>query len=343
MVRWTRGGMEDRWHGFTRPGAYEWWGFEAYDADRDIAFALRISAGDPMDPTYARLVARPEVTDDGRPDRHVRTRVVVYRHGQRLLARTARPDGADFAASTTSGAVHAGDVRVQVEERPAGRTSVVEVGSGTRLAFCGPAGRAAGTGDLDGSVWDLAPLDLRVTGTLEVPRRGGGIETLEFSGRGVHDHGAGPGTPRPGVRSWAWGWAHAWEFAMAWRQVVLDSGDVHSLLVVDRDGEPFIGEEVRSRRFRPSVSLLGVPHRRRRRLDAASGARLAVERSRTLASSPIGMRFVTNVRLSVDDAGGDIRLVDGMGLSSVARPARARKAPWHWLTRARDVWTAHRI
>ena len=127
---------------------------------------------------------------------------------------------------------------------------------------------------------------------------------------------------------------------MAWRQVVFEGGEVDTVLVVDRDGREFIGEPVRSRRFRPRFSLLGVPHRRRWRLDAASGVGLAVERSSTLASSPVGMRFLTNIRLSVRDENGKIRLVDGLGLSSIVRPFRARRTPWNWLTLAREHWTS---
>ena len=349
MFRWTRGGVEDRWHGLTHPGAYEWWGFEALDTERQLAFSLRISAGDPIDPSYARILSRRSDGDPtggdatvARPDRHVLVRVVVYRQRRRVLARTFRPEPGLFAASATSGAVRAGDVTVQVEEKPSNRAYHLAIEPGTRLTFQGPPGQAAGTEPLAGPVWDLAPLDLRVSGTIAIPGRAGeGPRHMEFSGRGVHDHGAGPASPVPGVRSWAWGWAHAWEFAVAWRQVVLESGEIDSVLIVDREGRPFIGEAVRSRRFRPRYSILGVRHSRQWRLDA-SRAGLAIERSSTLASSPLGMRFLTNIRLSVHDADGQMRLVDGFGLSSVARPVRARQAPWRWLTLARDRWTSQR-
>lgn len=342
MLCWTRGGIEDRWHGLTGAGAYEWWGFEARDTERELAFSLRISVGDPMDPSYVRAVSRAGDAAQVRPADHVSVRVVLYHKNRRILARTLRPDPTLFKASVTSGAVRAGDVRVQVEENPTGRTYRLDIEAGTHLTFTGPPGLPASTAPLTASVWDLAPLDLKVVGSIAVPAPSGGdVRQVEFSGRGVHDHGAGPMSPVPGVRSWAWGWAHAWEFAVAWRQVELDDGTVESVLIVDRDGQPFIGEAVRSRRFRPRYSLLGVRYNREWRLDAC-GAALAVGHFSTLASSPIGMRFLTNIRLWVQGGDGTMRLVDGFGLSSIARPVRARQVPWRWLASARDLWMAKR-
>jgi hypothetical protein len=339
MFLWTRGGVEDRWHAPTTPGAYEWWGFEALDTGSELAFSLRISAGDPMDPEYARVLARDRAA--ARPDRNVLVRAVLYRKGRRVLARSFRAGAEEFAASTSSGAVRAGAASVRIEESARGRAYVVELDPGTRLTFSGPPGRPPGTGTPEASVWDLAPLDLDVSGQVETGTGSPG-ERLHFQGRGVHDHGFGPSSPGYLARSWAWGWAHAREYAVAWRQVLHVSGEVESLLVVDREGEPFIGETARSRPFRTRFSLMGIPYRRQWRLDAPSGAGLAVERLSTLGSSPVGMRFLSSVRFSVRDPAPRLRLVDGIGLSSVAWPRRAGVPPLRWLARARDAWTSHR-
>ena len=88
MFRWTRGGAEDRWHQIGTPGGYEWWGFEALDAERELAFSLRISAGDPMDPVYAGLLARENGHARALPERHLLVRTVLYRRRRRILART---------------------------------------------------------------------------------------------------------------------------------------------------------------------------------------------------------------------------------------------------------------
>jgi hypothetical protein len=339
MFLWTRGGVEDRWHAPAAPGAYEWWGYEALDPEEQLAFSLRIAAGDPMDPRYAGLLARG--SGAARPDRNILVRAVLYRRGRRVLARSFRPGPDEFAASWSSGAVRAGDALVRVEESAHGRSYHLELQPGTRLTFAGPPGMPAGTGPPDAAVWDLAPLDLRVRGEVEV---GEGVtrERLRFRGRGVHDHGYGPASPQGMVLSWAWGWAHAREFAVAWRQVAFASGDLDTLLVVDREGEPFIGELARSRPFRARYSIMGIPYRRQWRLDAPSGAGLAVERLATLGSSPVGMRFLSSIRLSVQDPTSRMRLVDGLGLSSVARPQRARVPPLRWLALVREAWTSHR-
>jgi carotenoid 1,2-hydratase len=337
MFNWTRGGVEDRWHQPETPGAWEWWGFEAVDSDRGLVFCLRIAAGDPVDPYHARLLAREPESDAARAGRNILVRAVLYREGRRVWARTLRPGPDGFAASATSGAVEAGPARVTVEETASGRAYRVNLEPGTRLDFIGPPGRPAGTGPLAEPVWDLAPLDLRVSGMVATGS-GRGFESLPFRGRGVHEHGAGPGGLLPGLRSWAWGWGHAREFAIAWRQVVTSDGRVEALLIVDREGEPLLGEEARSRPFRSRCSLLGVPYRRQWRLDVPSGAGLAVEKLRTLASSPIGMRFLSNLRFSIEAPRGRLRLVDGVGLTSVARPFRVHSAPVRWLMLARERW-----
>ena len=331
MLRCTRGGLHDRWHG---PGATDWWGFEAVDPGRHLVFCLRIAVADPMDPHWARELARTNgAAEPPRPERHVLVRAVVYRHGRRILARTVRPPMSEFRAASTSGAVEAGPARVRVEETAGARRYIVEVDPGTRLEWTGPAGVPAGVEPLREPVWDLSALDLHVRGTVQ-PSSG---PALPFEGRGVHEHGAAPAAMAYPVRTWAWGWAHAWDFAVAWRQVVTDDGAYHTLLIVDEAGRTLLDGAARSRRFRERYSLLGVPYRRQWRLDAEPGAGLAVERLRTLASSPIGMRFLTNIRFSVESPPGRLRLVDGIGLTSVARPFRVRVAPVRWLLQARDL------
>ncbi len=339
MFLWTRGGEEDRWHAPAAPGAYEWWGFEALDARAELAFSLRIAAGDPMDPVYAGKLARDPAAPGTLPGRNILVRVVLYQQGRRVLARTLRPAPDRFAASASSGAVSAGPARVRIEESAQARVYLVEVEPDVRLAFSGRPGRAAASAPASAPVWDLSSLDLKVQGEIQVGS-GASRRDLAFSGRGVHDHGFGPASPLPAVRSWAWGWAHAWEFAVAWRQVELDSGEVDTLLLVDRAGEPLLAEPARSRPFRARYSLLGIPYRRQWRLDAPSGAGLAVERLRTLGSSPVGMRFLSNIRFSVLDPPPRMRLVDGVGMSSVARPQRAQVRPLRWLARAREIWTS---
>ena len=339
MFHWTRAGTEDRWHAPGNPGAYEWWGFEALDRERKLAFSLRISAGDPVDPEYAARLARDGRGTPALPENHLLVRAVLYQEGRRVMARSFRPGPGSFRASTTNGAVQAGEARVVVEESATGRTYKLTLGPGTSLEFSGPPGRPASTQVPGHPVWDLAWLNQTVSGTIRLGPGSGGKE-VAFNGRGVHDHGYGPESPLPEVRSWAWGWGHAWEYGIAWRQVHLVSGEVDTLLLVDRDGEPLLAETARSRPFRTRYSMLGIPYRRHWRLDTEGGAGLAVERQETLGSSPVGMRLLTTLRLSLRDPADRMRLVDGMGLSSVARPQRARSMPLRWLARARESWTS---
>jgi len=337
MFQWTRAGTEDRWHSPDRPGGHEWWGFEALDVDRRLAFSLRIAAGDPMDPEYAACMARIPADEGTLAENHILVRAVLYREGRRVMAHSFRPSPATFQASPTSGAVQAAGIRVVVEEKAAGRTYRVELDPGTVLEFSGPPGRAPNTGTPAGPVWDLAWLNQVVRGKIRLGQ-GESAETITFSGRGVHDHGYGPVSPLTEVRSWSWGWGHAWEYGIAWRQVHLVSGEVDTLLLVDREGEPLLAEAARSRPFRSRYSLLGIPYRRQWRLDTP-GAGLAVERQATLGSSPVGMRLLTNLRLLVRNPETRMRLVDGIGMSSVARPQRARMRSLRWLVRARETWT----
>ncbi len=256
MFNWTRAGEEDRWHAPDRPGAYEWWGFEALDVDRQLAFSLRIAAGDPVDPEYASRRAR---HGSGLPAENILVRTVLYRQGNRVMARSWRPDPAGFSASPSSGAVDAGPARVKVQESAAGRTYRLEMEPDSWLEFSGPPGRPPSLEAPSEPVWDLAWLNLAVKGRIRIGAAAD--DHLEFCGRGVHDHGYGPRSPSPEVRSWAWGWGHAWEYGIAWRQVHLVSGAVDTLVLVDRHGEPLLAETARSRPFRSRYSILGVPYR----------------------------------------------------------------------------------
>jgi carotenoid 1,2-hydratase len=226
----------DAWHRVTAPGGYESWHFDAEDATGRFQFVATFFEGSHFDPEYLRRYARyrraPTRHRPPLPAEHPWVYFAVYEEG-RVLARSLtqfRPD--EFSASAQ---------RPEVRLGPNGFAT--DANGGLRLRLEGSPGRPGGgrprlqdglrlTAELEfrallaGSPqervfvaralsgadhrWVIANPLCEVKGTVQLEAEGGSRNgspgrTIEFAGRGYHDHHFGTAPVGPGLLQWVSG------------------------------------------------------------------------------------------------------------------------------------------
>lgn len=239
----------DRYFAETTPGAHEWWYFDAIAHDGRDALVIVWYAALPFDPAYGLAARRSLEGASPHPLDHCAIGLSWYRDGKtQAYALNAFRRG-DFD--------HAPDpFTVRVE-----RNLLVRDARGYHLNVQTPAvdGRRAIVADLRftpaiGTVplerdlggpgrphrWLLAAADCQVAGRVQIE----GTPSLEFAGRGYHDHNAGAEEIAQAMRGWRWGRAHAGQLTQVYYHAEPREGASHSLWITCRDGRP---EEVRDR------------------------------------------------------------------------------------------------
>jgi carotenoid 1,2-hydratase len=219
----------DAWHRVTAPGGYEWWYFDAEDADTDTQVVAIFLEGFVFHPgylrAYARYVRNPTRTPPPLPSEWPCVYLCVYRGGKILHQFMTQYAPADFRASAERVDVAVGPCTLTRD----GRDLVLNLkGAPWRLTWQGPktdshatlsaslrftprfdhppAGRVFLSRAMTGAEhhWVIADPACDVGGTIRLSSAAGD-EEIAFTGRGYHDHNYGTGPLGPGLRRWIWG------------------------------------------------------------------------------------------------------------------------------------------
>ena len=218
--------IADAWHQVTAPGGYEWWYFDAEDPATDTQVVAIFLEGFVFHPGYLRAVARyqrrPTVTPPPRAGDFPCAYLCVYRNGKIAHQFMTQYKPADFSASREAAAVTIGENLLRVDETGAYRLSLS--GHPWELTWQGPKTHRDRTLAADFTFtpryahppaerrflseamtgadhhWVIASPSCGVTGRVTIAG-----ETIDFAGRGYHDHNYGTGPLGPGLARWIWG------------------------------------------------------------------------------------------------------------------------------------------
>jgi carotenoid 1,2-hydratase len=216
----------DAWHQVTAPGGYEWWYFDAEQADGDLRIVMILFQGFVFHPGYLREYAkyrrRPTMVKPPAPADYPCAYFVVYR-GDKILGQfMTRHPKESFSAATDRADVTVGPNELKTAADGSMSLSVTGVpwvltGRGPKTldgqTLTGkfefrprltspPMERAFFDRAWSGSDhhWIVANPLCDVTGEIEF-----GGEKFSFTGRGYHDHNFGTGPIGPGLDRWIWG------------------------------------------------------------------------------------------------------------------------------------------
>lgn len=195
-----------------KPGAYEWWYFDALADDGEWALTCIWFLGNPFSPYY-RLSALGRPAD---PFSHNALLFALYRHGRLyayhftrfsrdfVCADESRPAMLRFGPNTLSSAT--GRFRLQLADENANRRSLT-----ADITFAAPFPSALPSPVLgDGGsqaehFWLPAAPACRVRGRIELREaHNPGEEVISFNGDGYHDHNWGTLPFASNIRDWYW-------------------------------------------------------------------------------------------------------------------------------------------
>ena len=311
---YTPNAVADASHRVTAPGGYEWWYFDAEDLATDTQLVVTLYEGFVFHPGYLRAYARyrrrPTRVRPPVPGDYVCASFVVYREGRVAHQFLAQYPATDFHAARDKL-----DVRIGPNHCRAGEdgslhvtlrgTPWVRTGRGAKtlreqvlsaeLEFVPkfshpPAERRLFSREMSGADhhWVLANPLCDVTGTVRVD---GAAEplSLNFRGRGYHDHNYGTGPVGAGVDRWAWGRVllpdRVYTFHVA-RPRPRSSPDEAHLLHADATGLREVGGEAAQIDWSRS-SGVGLPYPSTVRF----GSRLSLRDPQLVDSSQFRMRI----------------------------------------------------
>lgn len=237
----------DRFFNFTTPGAQEWWYFDASSHDGRDALVLIWFAALPFDPSYG-IAARKHLTN---PDRypapfsldHCAFNLCWYRDGRLIAYALNRYRHQAFEHSADPFSLTVAGNRIDRDD--SGYSLHVEtpaLGGGTlkaHLRFTQKPGTEPFEQDLGTPgfphLWILAAADNKVTGHVALHQPARNL-SLDFQGRGYHDHNAGAQELSLAIRRWSWGRAHSGPFTHVYYKSQPREGPPHSLRLTCEDG-----------------------------------------------------------------------------------------------------------
>jgi carotenoid 1,2-hydratase len=312
----------DRFFDLKAPGSQEWWYFDAISDDGQDALVVILFAGLPFDPSYGmaakRHLKRPDRHPAPHPLDHCGISFGWYRPEGGTIRRRGRGSPGDRAQAYALNAHRRDDFshdpspfRVgvggsRVERDADGYRITVEVPDwdpkrrvNADLRFRPAAGTEPFEVDLggDGSPhhWILAAADCRVEGTIAIDGPDGA--SLEFKGRGYHDHNAGAEELSLAMTRWEWGRVHDEERTEIYYIAEPKSGRKRSLWLSCRDGKPEqVREEPTTTVAQPWKNEFSVPYHGALTLSDGEGRRLQRWNDHHVDSGPFYQRWLAEFR-----------------------------------------------
>ena len=331
-------GHPDGWHHVTAPGGYEWWYFDAESHDGRTQLVAIFLDGFVFHPGYLRryfaFLKRPTKIAPPVAGDYPCAYFAVYRDGRVRRQFMTQYAPSDFEADANSPRVRIGPNRAGLAadgsyavatrgtpwtltargpQLQVGQTLAAELTFRPTLDHA-PLARRFLSREMTGADhhWVLAAPRCDVTGRVDL----GDGETLDFAGRGYHDHNYGTGPIGPGLARWTWGRVLLADrvvgFHLAEPSDRKRAAELH-LFEADAAGERDVTDAHRgdaswrwARRLPPLLSYLR---------ELKVGRWLALTNPRVVDSSPFYLRLV------YDAAAGGQR---GSAFVEVAYPHRLR-------------------
>ncbi len=223
--------VADASHHVRAPGGYEWWYFDAEDAQRDVQVVAILLDGFVFHPgylrAYDRYLRRPTRVAPPTAADFPCAYLVVYEGGRIASQFMMQYPGGSLRASGSSVDVSVGANRLWRDEQGAlclslsgvpwsltargpvhhhGQSLSGELRFSPRIAHR-PRERTFLSRAMTGAEhhWVVADPLCDVSATLRLGGVGSGDKSWTLTGRGYHDHNYGTGPLGPGLRRWIWG------------------------------------------------------------------------------------------------------------------------------------------
>lgn len=283
-------GHADAWHDVRAPGGYEWWYFDAEDAEQDVQIVGILLDGFVFHPGYLRehfrYVSRPTRCRPVQARDYPCAYFVIYEKGKIAGQFMTQYPAGSLRASSGVPEVTLGPNTMAVRD---GRYELHLEGTPWKLTGRGPQTMHGTTLSVD---WTLEPvsrhapiertfLSRAMTGAdhhwvLAAPHSEYsatvrlGSRTWTLSGLGYHDHNYGTGPLGPGLKRWIWGRALLGDACYTFHHAVGRDErlkpETHLLCVTSGSGGSVAELDASGARVEFDASALGLGYPRRAEL-----------------------------------------------------------------------------
>ena len=309
--------LADASHNVRAPGGYEWWYFDAEDPTTDTQIVAIFLQGFIFHPKYLRQYFRYR----RRPTKHAPplpadfpcAYFVLYQQGRIVsqfmtqyqpAAYTARRDEVNVEIGPNTLTRNGNALRLHMEGSPWSvtwqgpktdvRQRLVADLSFTPVLDVAPAERPFLSRAMTGAEhhWVIANPLCHVSGT--IARESGDSPTLNFTGRGYHDHNYGTGPIGPGLAWWFWGRAIVDERVITFHYAVpkdkRQSVESHAIMATPSGISELPVVPVVGRSYRTTLGL-AYPE------DAQWGDLMTLTQPRVIDSAPFYLRLQYTARI----------------------------------------------
>lgn len=347
----TTDSAQEVWHKLVKPGAYEWWYFDAEDQQQDISVVFIWFSGFAFSPFYMRHYDQwrgRQRPDSPRPDQYDGFNFQLYEKGREVVnfikegrdvlsGLNTEGIGIRFERNGFSYDQDRDEYQLSIEfEFPVRHLKV----KGTftfrpthryeyrRKNDCHP-------GNGHHHEWLLCVPKADVDGALSIEGPGSGEQrTVSINGPGYHDHNLGSMPMHEYFKRWYWGRAFSERFDLVYYVIFFRSQRCDPLAVFmlndNENGRKQVVEEVR---FSEKILKRGVfapLHGRLLKLESER-VNIGISHRQVLDAGPFYLRFASDFSVSVDG-----ERVDGMsGISEFLDPSALTSPLMRFFTASR--------
>ncbi|MDT9546211.1 MAG: carotenoid 1,2-hydratase [Chlorobium phaeovibrioides] len=343
---------QEVWHDIQEPGAYEWWYFDAEDAERGISVVAIWFAGFPFSPSYTEEYDRwraDGASPPPHPSNYAGFSFQLYENGRETI-NFIREGGASLFTGSKTGAevafennrfVHdplKDEYRLDIDFTfPARRKRV----QGTlhfiqcrRLNFNKKDGNHEGAGPCH--QWHLSVPKAEVRGGLEITESEGIGRSVEIQASGYHDHNLGTMPMQEYISRWYWGRAFSDRVDLVYYVIFFRDPSFPPLTLLMLNDNQSGGALVRDKaEFRESRFCRGIfAPLHGRVLDIHDGdVRMRINQKQVLDSGPFYLRFSSDISLDFNGSS----LTGIRGISEFLNPDRLQSPLMRFFIRSR-IW-----
>ncbi len=344
---------DDVWHGDLKPGAYEWWYFDAISDDGRDALVVIFLTNFVFSPRYNRAFTG-RIGTAARAQLFPAVSVGYYRDGRPLWRVNSEHDGSEFVAHPARAACRIGRSAFELVETGGIRRyelTLNEILRGghtlkARLTWevidgdFAPDEADAAPSHADAPhahEWNLVAPRCHVRGTISITSRAGSPTSEQsFSGTGYHDHNRDHQPLPVRVSAWQWGRAHFDDgtTAVFYRYQERDHTmhDTRLFIVRDDGALSITAAEYDARSRRQHIFGLRCSRELNFSVNAPPSPPLTlrIRQRRVVDGSYFYLRFLGDAALDL----GDGRVLHAPALTEQLAPRALR---WRWLDWLTDM------
>jgi len=349
----TTESQQEVWHDLQKPGAYEWWYFDAEDKVRGISVVLIWYSGFPFSPYYMQRYDEWKRSGSKAmplPSEHAGFSFQLYEQGREtlnfiregglgLFHADREGIGIGFENNRFSYDKESDEYRLDIDFSFPSRNRQVRAGllfrTCRRVCYAKKDRNSVEPGSCH--QWLLSVPKADVSGFIDITgENGGGSRHIGFSGDGYHDHNLGTMPMQEYISRWYWGRAFSDRYDLIYYMVFFRNGGFRPLsLLMLHDNMEEKSSVIDSLQFNErdyAVGLFSPPHGRTLELFS-SDASVTISQKKALDAGPFYLRFASNISLRI---GGE-QLNGISGISEYLNPVRLQSRFMRFFTRSR-VW-----